>query len=298
MKNQDCTHHLWLEIDIDADPETHEAITGILFDLGCNGVVGHGEQPRCLKAYIEAGLASETQIELIKKRLNQITSNFPGSRVPVIKTRLIEEQDWSEKWKQFFRPERVTKNLTIIPVWKTPSRKPTGTIILMDPGPAFGTGQHPTTKMCLTALEEVKKPGSWNMLDVGTGSGILAIYGALLGARSVVAIDIDTEALRWAERNARLNEVQTRILFDTTPLKNIMEQFCVVVANLIYDTILELHKELTEVTEVGGFLILSGLLKEQVSSVVDRFQTMGMKPYGISHMEEWASVVFKKSASR
>ncbi len=298
MKNKDRTIDSWLEIEIEADPETHEAISAILFDLGCNGLVSQDQNPRRLKAYLEARKATGSLIGLLKERLEHIPLIFPGSSTPVLKTTLIESQNWSEKWKQFFKPERITDHLTIIPAWETPPPQPTEILILMDPGPAFGTGQHPTTKMCLVALEEVEKPDPWNMLDVGTGSGILAIYAALLGARPVVAIDIDAEALRWARRNAQLNNVEDRIVFSATPLHQLNEQFSVVAANLIYDTIRRLTKELSSVTAPEGRLIVSGLLREQVGQVVADFEQEGLEWIRTDTMDEWASVIFKKPGQK
>ncbi len=294
MKNQDHSHHSWVEIDIDADPETHEAISGILFDLGCNGIVSQDQDPRRLRAYLKATETTGLLIKLLKERLEQIPISFPGSRAPFLRARLIENQNWSEKWKQFFKPEKIMQHLTIIPAWETPPPQSTGTFILMDPGPAFGTGQHPTTKMCLMALAEVEKPDPWNMLDVGTGSGILAIYAALLGARPVVAIDIDTEALRWARRNAQLNNVEDQIVFSATPLCQLKERFSVVAANLIYDTIRTLTKELSWIAAPEGSLIVSGLLREQAGQVVADLEQEGLECIRTDTMKEWATAIFKK----
>lgn len=136
----------WLEISIHLPPVAHDPLSAFLFDLGCTGIVSEDFQDHTLKAYLP----------------------------------FQEDRDWSRNWRRFFRSERVTLGVMIVPAWESlpPSFK--GHVIRIDPGPAFGTGQHPTTRMCLEAMERLQISPSWTMLDVGTGSGILAIYGAIL----------------------------------------------------------------------------------------------------------------------
>jgi len=297
MKDEAQSQRSWWELKIEADPQTHEAISAYLFDLGCTGVLTHDHDPGQLQAYLQADPKLVEQIEAIRKHLEKIPSLFPGARMPTLHVKHVESQNWSENWKRFFTPEAITDGLLIIPTWETPPSISSGKVILMDPGPAFGTGKHPTTKMCLRALERIEKRRSWDMLDVGTGSGILAIYGAMLGACRIVAIDIDLEALRWAKRNAELNKVENTIHFANIPLEKIKTRFSVVVANLIYDTICALDKHLIRVTSPNGDLVLSGLLKDQVDAVVQRFCCEGLEIREVDFMEEWATVLLVKTNS-
>ena len=152
----------------------------------------------------------------------------------------IEDQDWSTSWRQFFRPQRITERLTVLPAWMPEPPSCGEWVIKMDPGPAFGTGQHPTTRLCLEAMERLSPQGPWTMLDVGTGSGILAIYGARLGAKRILALDTDPEALRWAERNMDLNALTGSIELSSLPLETQTGTFSLITANLTLETILEL----------------------------------------------------------
>jgi len=295
-KSKDSTNPggSWWELRIEADVQTHDAISAYLFDLGCTGVITSDDNPRKLTAYLQMKIGSSDQVRAIEQYLNEIPSHFPDASTPILNLRHLEEQNWSENWKRFFKPEKVTERLSIIPPWDRPLSPLRGDYILMNPGPAFGTGKHPTTKMCLKALEKIEKPQGWDMLDVGTGSGILSIYGALLGASRIVGIDLDTEALRWAKRNARLNRVEHKIHFTSTPIKKINRQFFVVAANLVYDTICALDRELARVTSEGGHLIISGLLWDQVDLVIDKFTPKGLQLTGKDFMDEWAMVLLTR----
>ena len=288
----------WLEVSIGADPRLHEAIASYLFDLDCSGVAVSDERPWEIKAYLPAGEDTVQRIELLNKYLQEIQTFFPQAEIPRLQSKSIEEQDWGETWKKFFRQERVTHLLTIVPAWERPSGPVTEKIILMDPGPAFGTGKHPSTRMCLRALENMAGERPWNMLDVGTGSGILAIYSAILGANRIVAIDIDPEALRWARRNAMLNKVQDKIIFSSTSLTELTEEYHVVAANIVYETILELKAELARVTCPGGTLILSGLLLDQSEKVKNEFCLEGLSVVDIKSVGEWAAVILNKKKAR
>jgi ribosomal protein L11 methyltransferase len=142
-------------------------------------------------------------------------------------------------------------------------------------------------------MDEATLPDRWNMLDVGTGSGILAIYGSKLGASEVVAIDNDPEAVRWAGRNIEINEIPVTIDLSITPIENINKQYSVVTANLILGTILELFDQLTRVLAPNGLLILSGILREQVADVEKKVLENGLKTESVKQMEEWASILAK-----
>jgi ribosomal protein L11 methyltransferase len=226
--------------------------------------------------------------------LHDLKDIFPDTGDHSLKLDRLEQQDWDTGWRKFFKPDRVSGRLLILPVWdETPITA--GHIIRIDPGPAFGTGHHPTTRMCLMALEEAALSGQWNMLDVGTGSGILAIYGAKLGASEIAAIDNDPEAVRWAERNIEINETPVPIRLSITPIEDINRQYDLVTANLILGTILELFDELTRVLAPNGLLILSGILREQVEDIEKKILENGLKTDRVLYMEEWACMIVRKT---
>jgi ribosomal protein L11 methyltransferase len=148
--------------------------------------------------------------------------------------------------------------------------------------------------MCLEAMERVSLPGSWTMLDVGTGSGILAIYGAKRGASRVMALDVDPEAIRSAEGNIRLNHLSGAIELSSMPLEELKDRFSLLTANLTLGVILQLFPHFGRVLDPGGWLILSGLLADQAGDVQDSFPKYGFSEYEALHQAEWTCIIAKK----
>jgi ribosomal protein L11 methyltransferase len=283
-------HPGWLEIALDADLLVHEAVSDFLFTLGCLGIAAESSHADTLKAYFPLDKREEIQsrLDLFLRNLEEI---FPEARPSKPSISKIEDQDWGLAWRRFFRPEQVTPRLLIIPAWENdPGIKGTR-VIRIDPGPAFGTGQHATTRMCLETMEAFREVEHWKMLDVGTGTGILAMYGAVLGAESILAVDNDPEALRWAERNIALNELPVPIHLSDVPVEELKESFHLLVANLIFHVIQELIPHFSRLLEPRGWLILSGLLRDQVESVERLLKAHGVEPERVRYQEEWACIL-------
>ena len=294
-----------MEISVEADPVAHEALCAFLFDLGCEGLVTEDFGETGVKGYLPLGQDLKGDISLqenvadLGNRINIFLRNlrniFPEIQPPKLHFQKIEHQDWNRSWRRFFHADQITPNLMIVPAWEPIPYAFKGVVIRMDPGPAFGSGQHPTTRMCLEAMEDTSSfESSWNMLDVGTGSGILAIYGAKLGAERIVALDLDPEAIRWAERNIALNHLSGAIELSTGPLEQWQDRFSLVVANLVLDPILVLFPHLLRVLEPGGRLILSGILRDQVNRVMARFADHDGHHVQVFFQEEWACLVARK----
>jgi ribosomal protein L11 methyltransferase len=293
--NEKQEHPGWIEISIAIDPVAHEALSAFLIGLGCEGIVTEDFSDQTLKAYSPFRDDLDSIRNKIAVFLENIADIFPEIQPPAIDIKKIEDQDWSTSWRSFFYLDQVTDNLMILPAWEEMPETTDCMIIRIDPGIAFGTGKHPTTRMCLAALEETSLTDHWNMLDVGTGSGILAVYGVMLGAERVVAIDIDHEAVRWAKKNIELNELPVQIELSTTPVDRLRGSFSVITANLILNTILDLSKFFPRLLAPDGYLILSGLLRDQVPQVENRFMKYGLKREKLSYMEEWACLVVRRS---
>jgi ribosomal protein L11 methyltransferase len=289
-------HPGWIEISIDIDPVAHEALSFYLFDIGCEGVVSESFRDPTIRAYLQFQEDIEETRNRIDLFLHGLKDIFPEANDYSLKLERLEQQDWDTGWRKFFKPDQVSDNLLILPVWEAAPSTPTGHIIRIDPGTAFGTGHHPTTRMCLMAMESAGFNGPWTMLDVGTGSGILAVYGAKLGAKEVTAIDNDPEAVRWAQRNIEINEMPVPIELSITPIENINKQYALVTANLILGTILELMGHLIRVIAPDGLLIISGILREQVADVEKKIIENGLKTDRVLYMEEWACMVVRNMA--
>jgi ribosomal protein L11 methyltransferase len=286
----------WIEISVDIHPATHEAVAHFLFELGCEGIIN--DEDSTVKAYFSAPEDIEHIQETLRVFLHKLGEIFQQVESPALKVSRIEDRDWSTEWRAHFRSERITPRLIVVPAWEPIPAEPGSQLIRIDPGPAFGTGQHPTTRMCLESMEKFRTDKPWTMLDIGTGSGILAIYAAKLGARRVLALDTDPDALRWAEKSIALNEPPVTIELSSTPVETTTESFDVVTANLTLDVILQLMPHFSRLLEPQGRLILSGLLREQVERVEERLVGYGFLSIQVFHQQEWACIIAVKMGTR
>lgn len=295
--DNNANHPGWLEITIDVDSSAREAVSAFLMDMGCDGVVSEAFEDAVMKAYLPADNDPESVRKSIETFLKNISEIFPDISDPKLTITEIKNQDWGTSWRSFFYLEKITDNLMILPAWEAMPDPVSGHVIRIDPGTAFGTGKHETTRMCLRAIEENVPDRPWTMLDVGTGSGILSVYGAMLGAKEVTAIDIDPEAVRWAEKNIELNEIPIRIDLSTTPLEEIHRTYDMVAANLIRNTILELNPLFPKVLASDGLIIFSGILKEQIDDIEEDIYKYGLIKTGETIMGEWACLLVKKQTN-
>ncbi|MBN2124639.1 MAG: 50S ribosomal protein L11 methyltransferase [Deltaproteobacteria bacterium] len=284
----------WLEIIVHIHPIAHEALTAFLFDLGCEGVVSEDFQDLAIRAYLPPHHDAKRIENRIRSFLSTLEPIFPEVRTSTLTLTPLEDQDWDLQWRRHFHPQRITRNLMIFPAWEPIPEGLRTEAIRIDPGPAFGTGQHPTTRMCLQAMERISFPPPWTMLDVGTGSGILAIYGARLGAGRVVAVDTDPEALRWAGWNIALNELDDAVLLSSAPIEDLREVFSLLAANLILNTIMENLPHFSSLLAPGGWLILSGILRGQVREVESALPEYGLCKREILLEKEWACIMAKR----
>jgi ribosomal protein L11 methyltransferase len=287
-------HPGWFEIAIDIDPVAHEALGAFLFDMGCEGIISEDFKDFSLKTYLPFRKDFEDIRNRIEQFIHGLGDIFPEARSSEIEIHAIKDQDWGVTWRRFFHADQVTPNLMVIPDWEPVPASLKCHVIKVDPGPAFGTGQHPTTRMCLMSMERPFFKGPWTMLDIGTGSGILAIYGAKLGAKRVAAIDIDPEAIIWAKRNIELNSLPVEIELSSMPLAEWEENFSLVTANLVLGIILDLSPHFPRILKPDGRLILSGILKEQVMEVEERLHEYRLYMEDAIFQEEWACLTLRK----
>jgi ribosomal protein L11 methyltransferase len=198
---------------------------------------------------------------------------------PELLIRRLAQKDWTEAWKEFYKPLRIGKRMVIKPTWEKMAVKPSDIVVELDPGMAFGTGMHATTRLCLQALESYFKAGE-SVLDVGTGSGILAIAAAKLGAAPVVALDNDPIAVKAAAENAALNGVGENISLFTGELADLPSfypaQYDLVLANILAAPLIEMMPQLKARLAPGGILILSGLIEEQAEMMTAALQQHGL----------------------
>ena len=211
-----------------------------------------------------------------------------------IQTQNVRDEDWSEVWKQFYKPFRAGKSLVVKPTWEPYEAHHGDRIIEIDPGMAFGSGTHETTGMCLELLEDVMKGGE-RVIDVGTGSGILAIGAALLGAKDVLAIDIDPVAVRVAKENVAHNHLEDRIRAVEGNLLASSDGVCeLCVANIIADVICMFALPLNDHIVPGGLFICSGIIKEREQDVVQALTAADYAILEIRRKGEWVAMLARR----
>jgi len=276
----------WLRICVSTGPDTREAVGAFLFDLGCSGLV---EEDEDISGYLPEPCDREEIMARLEAFTTRLKELFPWAGSVTQAVESVAEEDWAESWRAFFQPEQVSGNLLVVPAWLPPPSRQTGHVVFMDPGPAFGTGKHATTKLCLREIERLsaERPES-SFLDVGTGSGILAIYAVKLGFSPVTGIDIDSEALRWASRNIALNGLEGLIELDGIRVEEISRKYTVVAANLILGEILKLLPHLVARTRDQGSLVISGILRDQIEAVESSLPPALAESLVVHAEGEWA----------
>ena len=257
-----------------------------------------------IRAYFPANETLPLQVERIACYLAKLTAANPGWSFPPPEVTLISQEEWADSWKEYFKPFRVGERLVIKPTWEEYATREGDQVLEIDPGMAFGTGSHETTKLCLETIEGICRRGGVfagreyqapvTCLDVGTGSGILGIGAVRLGIASVTAIDIDPEAVAVAVTNADLNGVTDRMAISTTPLEQVAGTFGVVVANILAEELVRMAPHLVERVAPGGFLILSGILTEKEPLVVDGFTPFGLHLLPPTRDGEWSCLVYRR----
>ncbi|MBI3811234.1 MAG: 50S ribosomal protein L11 methyltransferase [Nitrospirae bacterium] len=226
----------------------------------------------------------------IDKILRDLRKEFSISDV---RTRELGPKDWTEQWKKGYETRKVGQRLVIVPSWKDYSPKPNEVVVTMDPGMAFGTGLHPTTRLCLIVLEKYLKTGE-EVLDVGTGSGILTIAAVKFGAGHVTAFDIEPEAVEIAKQNAIQNGVSDRGTFHTGMLKDLGAKIPpadLILVNILAYTIIRMLPDLKAKLLRGGRIITSGILKEYAPDVETAMKKEGLEIVESLHEEDWVSLV-------
>lgn len=282
----------WLEITIETVPVLAEMSGEILLEAGCGGVICHdppSEKARpSERSYrvtgflpLQDGFGFDRKIEDIKRRLAGLDRYFPpGPAEPQPRTRVflrrVKEENWGESWKKYFQPQ-VIGALVITPPWRKVPAAPGQVVVEIDPGMAFGTGTHPSTILSLRLLQEVIRGGE-TVYDLGTGSGILALAAAGLGAAWVTAVDIDQIAVQTARENVRRNKMTGRVRVIQGNLgENLEKGADLVIINIIAETIIAVLPELPRLLNPGGRVIASGIIISKANEVKEAVLRAGLR---------------------
>lgn len=307
----------WIEVNVAVTHEAVEAVADMLTSIGSKGVAiedpqlindlrNSGTWELCdipeqentevvtVSAYYADDEKLEKRLAEIDEQLALIEERIGKYRFGNTRFRKVSEQDWANEWKQYFHVTHVGKNLVIKPSWEEYAPKEGEHVIEIDPGMAFGTGTHHTTNMMMERLEKVITPDS-TVFDVGTGSGILAIAAAMLGAKSVKAVDIDAVAVRVAKENVADNGLSDQIEVREGDLLHGTEgKADVIIANIIADIVIMLLQDIPQKLNDDGVLLASGIIEERMPDVEAAAQAQGLYVDAVDHRGGWVVMQMKK----
>ena len=202
----------------------------------------------------------------------------------------VNEEDWSTAWKKYYHPTKIGERLVIVPCWEEYKTAPNEVRVTLDPGMAFGTGTHETTRLCMRLLDKTVKPEN-TVLDIGTGSGILAITALLLGAKSAVGVDIDSVAVRVAQENADLNGVGDKITLLCGDLtEQVSGTYDIICANIVADVILRLSSVVTQFMHKDSVLLVSGIIEERCEEIKQALTKQGLTVHEVLTENGWAAI--------
>lgn len=309
----------WTEISILTTNEAVEAVSNILHEAGASGVViedsseltkeridqfgeiyalNPADFPKngvILKAYLSATSFLAETVEEIKLAIENLVNFDINIGENVVTISEVNEEDWATAWKQYYHPVKVSERFTIVPTWEEYTPVSTDELIIeLDPGMAFGTGTHPTTVMCLQALEKVVVEGN-EVVDIGTGSGVLSIGAALLGAKHVHALDLDHVAVTAARENIELNKVEKTVdVVHGNLLDTVKEPADVVVANILAEIIMSFTDDAFTIVKPGGLYVTSGIIGAKKEDVKQALIASGFAIEEVLMMEDWVAIIARR----
>jgi ribosomal protein L11 methyltransferase len=302
----------WLELTVQAHPEAVESVSELLSRYTPGGVaieepielVDEGQEYRVLTgepvkvhAYLPIDGKEEEARQRVAEGLWHLSSLGPQF-VGDMDTRVVNEEDWANAWKDYYHVTHIGRRLVIRPSWRDYAPKDNEVVLELDPGMAFGTGLHPTTRMCLEQVEQRVQPGM-RILDVGTGSGILALAAAKLGASEVYCIDNSSVAVESASANAAANSLDDRITvvlgtLDEAEAKHMQGQHDMVLANIIARVIGSIAPHLAQALAPGGILIASGIIEERRHEAEQPLLDAGLKLVEAMMIDDWVTLIMTK----
>lgn len=296
----------WTEVKIYTTTAGIDPLTGSMLDLGLQGFMIedaqdfdeflHDTTPHwdyvdqavmekmkdcetCVTIYVADNPQGMEELMQVRQILARLKAQDPDGKYGRLELEMkdVDEEDWSNAWKKYYHPVQVGEHLVVCPSWEAYDRKPDEVVLTLNPGMAFGTGTHDTTRLCMELLEKYITPQD-TVLDVGCGSGILAITAALLGANKIIGCDIDEVAVKVAGENAALNGVQDRIAFHQGDLTRQVEgSFQIICANIVADVIIRLSEDAGRYLAKDGIFITSGIIDTREQDVLNALEQNGFQ---------------------
>ncbi|MGD0917056.1 MAG: 50S ribosomal protein L11 methyltransferase [Thermodesulfobacteriota bacterium] len=287
----------WLSISLLVPTGLEGGISNFLMEQGSTGIeeIDEGQEKKRLKAYFLKDGKEKGALQALNRYLNSLRTIVPEASSIQIETVTLPEQDWGENWKNFFRPIRVGSKFVVKPPWSKIRLQKGRIPIVITPGMAFGTGTHATTKLCIQELEARLRRRGLSVLDVGTGSGILSIAAAKLGAGEAWGLDIDGVAIGAARENVEQNNVSHITRMRKTSIGHILKKFDIVVANIDLKSLQRMRMPLLRHLKAQGFLILSGILEAERDRLCQNYLKTGLFQWvKVTQEEGWACLTLKR----
>ena len=280
----------WAQITVLAPPESVEAVNAGLTASGCSGVAELSGRPSIVRGFVPPDDDERTILGLVQ----DICARLPECGLPAVvdvSLDYVDERDWANEWKKHFKPTQFGRRIIVKPTWEPYDGAPGQIVLELDPGMAFGTGGHPTTRLCLEALEQLVQPGM-RVADVGTGSGILAMAAAALGASQVDASEIDALPRRIASENINRSAMGSvvRVLSDVD-FAALAGRYDLMVVNIVPDVIMALLPDLVTKLEPGAVFLTSGIVDERAQDVADALLSAGLHVREIRELEVWRALI-------
>ena len=311
----------WIEIIVHTTTDGTESVSSLLLEFGASGTmiedradIPDPTKPHGIWEIIDPEMIDRMPEDVLVHAWFQADEGFPalwadlscrleemrsanpafGSLLP--DHRQVSDADWTDVWKKYYKPFHIGQHLVIKPTWESYTAQEGDKVIEMDPGMAFGSGTHETTAMCVTLLEETIRGGE-SVIDIGTGSGILAIAAAFSGAGKVLAVDIDPDAVRVARENVANNRVQDLVTVREGDLLKYMDDRCdICVANIISDIIISFAAPLKDHIVPGGLFICSGIVRQRAEEVKEALFSAGYEVLKEVRRGEWAAFLSRRPA--
>lgn len=309
----------WSEITIHTTNEATEAVANILHEAGASGVViedsveperehedrfgeiydlnpeDYPAEGVLVKAYLPANSFLKETVQEISESIDKLKEFNLDTGKKAITTTEVDEEDWATAWKKYYHPVKISGRFTIVPTWEMYEPVESDELIIeLDPGMAFGTGTHPTTVMCLQALEKYVKPEDY-VIDVGTGSGVLAIGAALLDAGEILALDLDEVAVAAAKENISLNKCDSKVeVKQGDLLESVSGKADLIVANILAEVIVTFSADAYELLAPGGLFIVSGIISAKKDMVKEDLIAKGFELVESVVMEDWVALIARK----
>ena len=248
------------------------------------------EHDACITIYMDQDAGSEEKIARIREAVkNAVSLSAPGNKIDM-GIRLADDSEWKDEWKKYFQPAHITDDIVICPSWEEYRPVHGEKVIEIDPGMAFGTGTHATTRMCIQFIEKYLRPGQ-SFMDVGCGSGILSVAAGLCGCQDIVGFDIDPDAVRVAEENVSANGMADRIrIFQGDVTEGVEQTADVIAANLMAEIIISICGSIPACLNKGGVFISSGIIVEKRDAVAAALQKAGFEIIEIKEEDDWCAI--------